>query len=229
MKKNVVILYFAIFVFCGAQMFSQVPSVMRHIRIPLWAEIDAYPGLSEAGNLSGDVFDFPVKRMKQTAPFIIEGMVYGWNFTFTPSDKTRAVEEFFEIQPIRSDKSYLQGVSYSSPWVSDGIMNVWVEFTRTDEMIQVYNLWSSINHSAVRGTGNGKISDGFDGITDAVENAVKNAVRTYFSSRVKNKPKEITGKVLVRREPELGIKSGFYVIQLDFFLETDKIIPYTFY
>ena len=27
------------------QLFAQTPSVVRNIRLPLWAELDAYPGL----------------------------------------------------------------------------------------------------------------------------------------------------------------------------------------
>lgn len=220
----------AVFVVAFAmQIFAQVPSVVEHIRIPLWAELDAYPGLAEAGDMSAGVFDFPVNRLRQTAPYIIEGMVYGWNFTYTPSDKLRRVSEFFEIEPIQSDKSYLRGVKYSSPWINDNRLNCWVEFNRTSEMVQVYNLWASINHPTVRGRGTGKISSGFDGITDAVTNAVKDAVRTYFRGQIKNKPKEITGKVLIRKQPEFGIRAGEYVIQLDFFLETDRIIQYNMY
>lgn len=223
-KKLLLRLVFAMFFLQAA--LAQTPSVVERIRIPLWAEIDAYPGLAEAGDMKAGVFDFPINRLKKTAPFLIAGMVYGWNFTYTPSDKARKVSEYFEIEPIQRDEAYLSGITYSSPWVSDNRLNCWVEFTRTSEMIHVYNLWASINHPTVQGTGSGKISDGFDGITDAISNAVKDAVRTYFRGYIKNKPKEITGKVLVRRQPEFGIRSGEYVIQLDFFLETDRIIQY---
>ena len=63
--------------------------------------------------------------------------------------------------------------------------------------------------------------------TDAVRNAIKDAVRAYFRTKIKNKPKEIRGRVLLRREPLIGIDAGRYKVQLDFFLETDKIVPYT--
>lgn len=219
-------------IFCivlSAQIFAQTPSVIEHIRIRLWAELDAYPGLTEAGDMSAGVFDFPVNRLRQTAPYIVAGMVYGWNFTYTPSDKTRGVSEFFEIEPVEKDTSYLRGVSFRQPWIEDNRLNCWVEFDRTADMVRLYNFWYSVNHPTVRGKGTGKISSGFDGITDAVTNSVKDAVRTYFRGHIKNKPKEITGKVLIRSQPEFGIRAGEYVLQLDFFLETDRIIQYTVY
>lgn len=216
-------------VFLPLAAVAQTPSFVENIRIPLWAELDAYPGLAEAGDLSAGVFDFPISRMRLTAPYIIEGMVYGWNFTYTPSDILRGVKEFFEIEPVQPDKSYLRGITYKEPWIGDNRLNCWIEFSRTEEMVKVYNMWASINHPVVNGRGAGKISSGFDGITDAVTNAVKDAVRTYFRGNIRNKPKEISGKVLIRGEPSFGIRSGEYVIQLDFFLETDRIIQYTVY
>ena len=38
---------------------------------------------------------------------------------------------------------------------------------------------------------------------------------------------EITGKVLIKDIPTIGIDNGKYVINLDFFLEYGKIIEYT--
>lgn len=222
------IVFFAIFVI-NSVVSAQVPSFVERIRIPMWAELDAYPGSPEAGDLSGGVFDFPINRLKQTAPFIIEGMVFGWEFTYVPSDKTRQVDEIFEIIPIREDESYLKDIQYSSPVIKDNRLNVWVEFLRTNEMIHLYNMWASINHPIVKGRGTGKISNGFDGLKDAVSNAVRNAVREYYRTKVKNKPKEINGKVLIRSEPQFGIRRGEYVVTFDFFLETDRIIQYNTY
>ena len=45
--------------------------------------------------------------------------------------------------------------------------------------------------------------------------------------QIKNKPKEITGSVLIRKQPLLGIDAGKYTIKLDFFLECGTIRYYT--
>ena len=207
--------------------FSQTPDIVEHIRIPLWAELDAYPGLAEAQDTSAGVFDYSTARLKTLAPFIIGGMVYGWNFSYTPSDKLRGVEEYMDFSPVRELGEAEQSIAYTKPWVEEGKVYCWVEFTRTEAMIRNYYLWASITNDTVHGIGYGKISDGFDGITNAVRDAIKNAVRAYFRTKIKNKPKEIRGKVLLRREPLIGIDAGRYKVQLDFFLETDKILPYT--
>lgn len=227
------------FIFFASLLFSQSPSFVQKIRIPLWAELDAYPGLAE--ELSSDVniattstsetedgvFNYSIGRLKKIAPFIVHGMVYGWEFSYTPSDKFRRVEEYFELTPLPSSVEVTNLIQYSEPWVEENRVGVWVELERSEQMIREYKIWQSIVNPKISGTGYGKISDGFDGITTAAENALKDAVRSYYRIKIKNKPKEITGRVLVTKEPLIGISSGRYKMQLDFFLETDRIKPYT--
>lgn len=213
----------------SAFLSGQTPSVVRHIRIPLWAELDAYPELEEAQDLSAGQFDYPIKSVKQVAPFLISGMVYGWNFVYVPSDKARGVEEYLDIEEIVPGDVLVPGISYASPWFQNNRFNCWCEYTRNDSQIQSYNLWNSIKNPVIHGVGYGELRKGFDGLKDAAYDALKNAVREHYRSVIKNKPKEITGAVLIRDIPTIGITSGRYIFNLDFFLECGKIIEYSVY
>lgn len=251
-------------------LFSQTPSVVEHIRFPLWAEVDAYPGffeeasdeadetlqldssdlvpkdqalgkaLEENKELSifeqalieeekgpADDYSYPISQIKKVAPFFVSGMVYGWDFVYTPSDKTRCVDEYFEVTEKEVLGTDEYRIEYSSVWIEDNKFNCWVDFTRSAYQIQNYYLWSSVKHPVIQGVGYGPLEKGFDGIKQAAEEALKDAVREHYRKLVKNKPKEITGSVLVRKIPTLGIKSGQYIIKLDFFLEYGKIKEYT--
>ena len=222
-------------------LFAQTPSIIEHIRFAVWADTDAYPGtLEAAGDAQAGEFDYPIARIKEMVPFLLEGMVYGWNFTYTPSDKTRAVEEYFEISPVREEKNPSTGsgttasagtrpfdIKYSSVWIENNRFNCWIDYTRTPHEIQTYNLWASIQNPAIQGRGYGDLSLGFEGIKLAAQDALKNAVREYYRNLIKNKPKEITGRVLMRKTPLIGITKGQYVINLDFFLECGTISEYT--
>lgn len=228
---------------------AQTPSVIRNIRLPLWAELDAYPGLvpeksdeelaeedeNQAQNKvqieeqkSGQ-FAFPISQMHKISALIINGMVYGWNFVYVPYDKARGVEEYLEITEIVSADVIRGGIKYASPWISENNLNCWVEYTRTDSQIQNYNLWASIKNPVIGGIGYGSVEKGFEGIEEAVRESLKAAIRNYYRKTIKNKPKEINGAVLIRKFPTLGIDSGRYVINLDFFLECGKIIEYSVY
>lgn len=234
-------LYIFLILFAGGMLYAQTPSVVRNIRLPLWAELDAYPGLfpvndetdgqSENQNevRNEGQYDFPVKQIRKIAPFIISGMVYGWNFVYVPYDKARGVEEYLEVTEVVSSEVIKGGITYVSPWISDNNLNCWVEYSRTDSQVQNYQLWSSIQNPVIGGIGYASVEKGFEGIEEAAREALKDAIRNYYRKIIKNKPKEINGAVLVRDFPTLGISSGRYVINLDFFLECGKIVEYSVY
>ena len=169
--------------------------------------------------------------MKETAHFLVSGMVYGWKFTYTPSDKTRAVNEFFELEEIQNFEPLISKITYEAPWISeeDARLNCWVCFKRDAFQERNFQLWSSIRNPSVGGRGYGSIEKGFSGIVDASKDAVKNGIRDYFRNEIKNKPKEISGVLIIRKNPVIGIVSGKYVIYLDFFIDSVKIIPYSVY
>ncbi|MDD7014316.1 MAG: hypothetical protein SO116_03575 [Treponema sp.] len=175
------------------------------------------------------LFDFAIDRTKETAPFLISGMLSGWEFEYTPLDKSRNVEEFWsfkEVEPFNPDINHL---TFHYPEVSGNKLISWVYCDRTKEQIRSYDMWNSIVHSKIHGNGSGSVEDGFEGIKEACSNAVKNAVREYWRTMIKNKPKEISGKVLLTGNPRIYIKEGKYIVDLDFFLETDRIVPYRYY
>lgn len=216
---------FLILIFIPEKLFSQVPSVIEHIRIPLWAEMDTIPGIDEYKDDAG-LFDYSVSHIKQTCPFLIEGMVYGWDFVYTPSDKDRNVEEYFELIP-RVDYSYFYGkIDYVNPLIEDNKLNCWCEYTRTADEVQNYYWWSSIQNPRIHGNGYGALSKGVEGVRDAVFDAAKNAVREHYRGFVKNKPKEITGGVFIKNPPLLGVDAGRYFVKLDFLLEYGRILEY---
>ncbi len=210
----------SLLLFLSGTLFAQTSSVVRNIRIPLWVELDAYPEFEDAQN---------TVKIKEVAPFIVNGMVYGWKFSYTPSDNARGVEENLEVIEIEDSELISGGIKYVSPWIENNRLNYWCEYVRTPSQIQNYDLWSSINNPKIHGRGYGQLSDGFEGIKNAAKDALKEAIRSYYRNLIKNKPKEITGQVLIRDLPTLGITSGRYVINLDFFLECGKIVEYTVY
>ncbi len=217
----------------GQNLAAQEVSFQRKIRIPLWAELDAYPGLVESGSpQSGNfdynqgIFDHAIGQMKKLTPFLLNGMVYGWTFDYTPSDKLRGVQEYFEVKEIRSFEAESKKIVYEKPWFDQSKVHCWANFERDEGMVQSWNQWADIKNPRILGLGGGKVSKGFEGIEDAAQNALKDAVRNYYRKILRNKPKQITGKVLVNKIPAILIKSGEYQLQLDFFLETGIIKEY---
>lgn len=240
---------FFLFLFVTAAVSATEPSFgSKKIRFQLWTELDSFPGLelkvtdNEAYKKEAKtpyqkeqieaqkklaLMDFSINRMKKLAPFLLEGMIYGWNFDYTPYDKSRKVAEFFEFTQIQPFDPSVNKIDYENPEIiGTEKLSCWVHTERTDSQYLSLREWNSVTVPKIHGTGSGPMEDDFDGIIKAVENAIKDAVREYFRTVVKNKPKEITGRVLITGTPEIYIKSGSYFANLDFFMETDKITVY---
>ena len=80
------------------------------IRVQMWSLLEQEPQLlqdlseqtketnSTKQELSKDFFyQYSVNEIKNLAPFVFEGIIHGWNFSYTPYDKTRNVNEYFEF------------------------------------------------------------------------------------------------------------------------------------
>ncbi len=231
--------------------FAQQPSQKEKIRIQIWSELDAFPGSfeendSDLSNQSSSdmdnnkeadsqrardlmIFGFAINRAKEISPYLLGGMLSGWEFEYVPYDKTRGVQEFFELTEIEPFNPKVNTIHYKEPAPVEDRLVCWVECERTEVQKLSYLRWNSILHPRLKGHGTASVEDGFEGIKKACSDAAKNAVREYWRGIVKNKPKEILGKLLLIQNPRIYIYEGQYVVDLDFFLESDKITSYSYY
>ncbi|MCR5613961.1 hypothetical protein [Treponema sp.] len=194
----------------------------KKIRLYIWALQDAYPGVTE-----NSPHEYAKKHLQNLSEFLLGGMTYGWRFTYTPSDKLRKVDEYFECTPLKSFDNDRKNIEYEKTYWREDKIFCWVNFERTPQMLYYYKQFSNIKNPRVIGKGKGKLSRGFEGLEEAAQNAIKDGVREYYRKVIKNKPKEISGTVLIRKVPAILIDSGNYVVELDFFLETSKIKEYS--
>lgn len=230
---------FAILLFIVPNLFAQnstsQPQMSSHtqtgkIRIQMWSLLEQDPKLlQETENTNENLFfSYSVNEIKNLAPFVFEGIIHGWKFSYTPYDKTRNVNEYFEysvdgLSISKNDKN----ISYKNPYFQDNKLYCWVEYHLSKEMVNKLNHSKSIVFKKISGKGKGRVSEGEEGIKKAFSEALKNAVRNHGRDISKNKPKEILGTVKITGNPRVYIDSGFYVVDLDFFVEVDKIVQYT--
>lgn len=194
----------------------------KKIRLYLWALKDSYPEITEE-----QPYQQAKEHLRNLSAFMLDGMTYGWDFVYTPSDKLRGVQEYFECTPHHSFDKDKANIEYDSVYVRDDKIFCWVNFERTEQMELYYKQMATVKNPHILGKGKGKVSAGFNGVQDATYNSVKNGVREYYRKILKNKPKEISGTILIRKIPAIYIDSGHYVVELDFFLQTSKIKEYS--
>lgn len=220
MEKRIASLILCFFAFSFLPLAQE--NSQEKIRLYIWALKDAYPGIKE-----DKPYDQAKTHLKSLSEFLLCGMTYGWKFSYTPSDKLRNVSEYFECEPLHSFENDRQNIEYDEIFMREDKIFCWVNFERTKQMMYYYNQFSSIKNPRVIGSGKAKLSKGFEGLQEAAFNSIKDGVREYYRKIIKNKPKEITGTILIRKVPAIYIDSGNYVVELDFFLQTSKIKEYS--
>ncbi|MGL4982668.1 MAG: hypothetical protein ACRC4W_07455 [Treponemataceae bacterium] len=199
----------------------------ERIRFPLWTMLDAEPSVEYKSALDAKFYQYAVDEMKVLAPFVIEGIIYGWKFSYTPSDRLRNVKEFFSFEPLyilpKDDKNLM----YSDAILEDNKLICWIEYKQDEQAALKRNAWTSVLFKKIRGRGNSALSNGVAGIKAACSSAVKNAVHEFTRTIQKNKPKEINGVVVLQNFPQIIASSGKFVATADFYVRIDEIIPYT--
>jgi hypothetical protein len=154
-------------------------------------------------------------------------MIYGWRFTYTPSDRARKVAEYFTLEPImeipdNDPRFSLEGFDPAYPRVS-----TWAQFVLDDSTGRRNLYWKSVQFRSADGRGYGDRGRESDGIRDAYSDAVRSAVRAYARKLEKNKPKEIRGEVLLRENPRLFTEAGRFVADITVLVNLIEIVPYT--
>ena len=228
MRINKKIFLIACFVFVFGSLFSQISENQKLLRVKLWVPIDENPQVGIPFNSEDGLYSSAMTSLKNVAPYILSSMIYGWNFEYTPSDKTRNVEEFFSLEllaKISREDSNINFVDFSS---LDTRFYAWLQYPRTEEMMISRERWNSIKFPKVKGYGESSALKSDEAIIEAINDAAKNAIRTYAQTQTKNKPKEVLGKIiLVDQDISVKIHKGKYTAYLDFFLYVDKIIQYS--
>mgnify|MGYP007069850093 CR=1 FL=1 len=223
---------------CFAQNSVAPQTTMPYLTVKLWALLDPMPGSESAASddLSLPFYQYSVQEIKKLSPYVFEGMIFGFDFEYTPSDKTRAVDEYFSVNFNREStqntsefslKDFSKNISYSDPYIEDNCLYCQAEFALTHQLSERIVRKQSVSMKKIKGKGQGKVSEGQKGIEKAFEQAIKNAVRTYAQGIRKNKPKEINGTVILKDQPRIYIKSGYYIVDSDFFIENIEITDYT--
>ncbi len=216
--------------FVPQQLHAQSREPNPLIRIQLWVPTEEEPSRQDTARDGEELYMPALRNLRNIAPFMLEGMLYGWNVTYTPSDAARRIDEYYECTSVTEVSPDDPAIKWTESEITDTTTSCWVEYTRSDTQMQYRKWWSSVNIVKIQGKGSASITLGPEGIKQAVTDAAKTAIRAYLQKTEKNKPKEMTGSILLADEsPRIYIDHGQYVADLDFFLYVDKIDRYSYY
>ncbi len=195
------------------------------VRSPVWVFLETEPGSFTEEKKEKSIP--PKAALNELSRYILSAMTYGLKFSYTPYDKTRGVKEFFELAPIVQIETDDKNIFITSITLKYPFYYCWAEYRIPENKTARLQFWKSISHKTIKGRGSGERSDELDGVYTAYAEAAKNAVREYARKFTKNKPKEITGELLIKSNPRLYVESGLFKAEVEFYLNIEKIIPYT--
>lgn len=193
-------------------------------RIPVWVFLETMPGAtSEYAKASLP----PRKAITELSCYLLSGLVFGSDFSYTPYDKTRNVPEFFEVTEKYRISPDDQALEIKELVPSYPYLYCLAEYTASDVLAKRQESWKTLSYKTVKGYGVGERSDEIQGVYDAYHNAIKDAVRRYAQTLTKNKPAEVSGQFMIKGEPRLYMKSGRFHASLELYIIIDTIRPYT--
>jgi hypothetical protein len=167
-----------------------------------------------------------VQRLLELARYVFSGMIYGFTFSYTPADAARKISEEFNLEPVALISWGDPNLEVMDTRVEERRLYARISYTPREFQQAWLAGWDSNEIPAAAGEGRSSfIRDRLDKVP-VIEEAVKQAVRDYVRKRVFDKPKEITGSVILRNAPIIYSMSGEYMARVGIKLKIDEIQPY---
>jgi len=196
------------------------------LNLELWTELDPIeenPDRAPVGISQEEAY----KAVFDEARFLISGMIYGFRFTYTPSDNARGVKEYLNIEPIAQIPYGDKNLQVEATQVDITRMYVRITYLLYDHQESRRESWMSLAIPTQMGRGEGKMILGPAERLTAYSQSIKEAVRNYVRARTFNKPREIRGEALLADCPALIIHAGLYIATSRFKINIQEIVPYT--
>lgn len=208
-------------IFCSSvPLFAQNTDWLEAV---YWVERDPVPQEGEEYPITKEI---AAKRALEEARFVFSGMIFGFRFIYTPSDRTRQVKEIFNLELL-----------HQIPWGDPGLIprdvmpreNQFIfriRYNLSDHHIYRLESWMSNIHPVSSGIGESVVAFGYKEKLTAIREGVKAAIRSYGREGTLNKPREMSGEVLLVEPPYIVLDGGSYLAKVKIKLRDVEILPY---
>jgi hypothetical protein len=170
--------------------------------------------------------DVAEKDLLETGRTLVSGMIYGWSFSYTPSDKARRVAESFVLTPAAMVAWGSPRLRVTETEVTDARLWARISYVLDEQESRRRAAWDSNTAALSTGTGTADLQLGAGARTKALESAIRDAIRRSLDTRYVNKPREITGEVVLWTDPIMFVQSGTYTTTATVKFLVRDLIPY---
>lgn len=165
------------------------------------------------------------------------GMIWGFDYVYTPSDKSRAIVELFKLDPRWSDTANKLEIKPVSVRLDATVLLSEVECYPDAQQRRELASWRMAS-TAEQGTGSapalGREQERatqavIEAKREALNAAVREALRSYLREVTHNKPREVRGSCAFAQAPRLFMKEGQWIAIVRIYARVDEIVSYGVY
>ncbi len=198
------------------------------LSLRLWCELDPMVQDSEDYPLSDEEAR---RRILEEARFLLSGMIYGFDFLYTPADARRGIEEEFTLAPVAEVLWSDPNLRITDAYLQDAFLFVKIYYDLEDFQVARRRAWASTAITASTGVGTHSVftDPAPVGKRRALEEAMKQAIRNALRPVHFNQPREITGELVIWEQPRTVIRSGAYTTELTLKLRVKELRPYSLF
>ncbi len=166
------------------------------------------------------------KSLLDNAQALFSGMVYGWTFTYVPGDRSRKVTESFALTPVALIARGNPRLRVLSTDVTETRLTATIVYTMDGDELARRASWDSNTAALSTGRGKAGIMSGADARAASLADAIRDAIRLSLDARYINKPRQITGEVVLWDDPSVIALDGDWVTTVTVKVLVREIVPY---
>jgi hypothetical protein len=201
-------------------------SVRELLRAEFWADVEPVAGVGDEWPVTPETAR---KRILDEAAWVFGGMIWGFEYRYTPYDKARGIAERFEIESLGGLKPELLSLAPGARRKTADEHRAFVEYRPDEALCALMSSYARAPWTGCQGIGRADMILGVKGRRAAYEDALREALRSYLRSVEPNKPRLVRGRVAFERPPDMAILNGCYTAQLRARAMVLETVPYKLY
>ncbi|MFH2114887.1 MAG: hypothetical protein ABIJ86_10315 [Spirochaetota bacterium] len=200
----------------------------------------AFEGVTEPGYVPALTDQAAATAVLAEGLWLFYGMIHGFDYVYTPSDRARAIADLFEIQPRTSIPASSPAFSVAVVRLNGRVLMADVAYLVPVPQRAILASWDSISYRSAQGRGEASAWDrdlipGPDAgdlpfqvlaRRAAIIDASREALRDYLRGLEFNKPREVRGSFAFADQPRLVRSGGSWIATVRLRVGVDEIIPY---
>lgn len=158
---------------------------------------------------------------------VVSGMIYGWSFSYVPSDNKRQIKEAFTTEPIARIKKGDPNMRFRDSWVKDNIKYQNLYYHLNDYQKKRLKSWKTTVNPTSSGSGVAFLMDK-DSKSLSLKDALKDSIKKEFQSRGEDKPRKIEGQILLSKAPRTFVNAGEFKTQVKVIIIYKEVKKYRY-